>query len=160
MPPPFLIEITLGLFVSTTGAPVVISQLGITLPHPTTDYEVTAQFSAEEIKNAEDLTTKIRNGTLVWKKTAGGSTETSTDYDADFVDVELENTGVGASDDQTAIKQNLIDIQEDDVNVVTNALILNFEGNVNVTDEGSNKVTVDFAYAGAHQLVGHHPHSF
>jgi len=78
----------MGLFVSTTGLDVNIPELGITITHPTTDFEVDAQFIDEEIKQATTLTTNIRSGDLVWKKTSGGSAETPTDYDPDYVEIE------------------------------------------------------------------------
>ena len=55
----------MGLFVSTTGSNVSISELGIVIVHPAVDQEISAQFSSEEIKNAPTLTSNIRSGALV-----------------------------------------------------------------------------------------------
>jgi hypothetical protein len=96
-----------GLYVSTTGADASIPELGFTLTHPSTDYDLSAQFSAEDLKGASTLTALIRAGTLVWKKTSGGAVETPTDYDQDFVDVENENTGVGAQADRVVMFKDL-----------------------------------------------------
>ena len=85
----------MGLFVDTTGSSVTIDELGITLSHPTTNYDIAGQFSAEEVKGAISLTNYITAGTLVWKKTNGGAAQTPGDYDPDFVDIENENLGTG-----------------------------------------------------------------
>lgn len=99
----------MGLYVSTTGADASIPELGFTLTHPSTDYDLSAQFSAEDLKGASTLTALIRAGTLVWKKTSGAAAETPTDYDQDFVDVENENTGVGALGDRALVYRNVMD---------------------------------------------------
>lgn len=77
----------MSLFLDTTGADVVISELGITISHPTTDFEITDQFEAEEIRSAESLTTAIQNGDLNWKKSSGGPIENGADYDPDYAEV-------------------------------------------------------------------------
>jgi hypothetical protein len=83
------------LFLSTTGADVVIPELGISIIHPATDYEIDAQFSAEDLALASSLTTAINNGSLVWKKTAGGSAQPPTDYDPDYLEAEELSGGSG-----------------------------------------------------------------
>ncbi len=70
----------MGLYVSTTGTNVSIPELGFTLVHPSTDYALSDQFSPEDLQNAETLTSVIRAGTLVWKKTSGGTAQVATDY--------------------------------------------------------------------------------
>ena len=97
----------MGLFVSTTGTTVDIPELGISITHPTTDRELSSQFDSEDIRNAGTLTSVIRSGTLVWRKTAGGSVQAATDYDADFVDVDSENTGPGLKADRVVTFKDL-----------------------------------------------------
>lgn len=97
----------MGLFVSTTGTNVVIPELGITISHPTTDRDISSQFDSEDIRNAGTLTSVIRAGTLVWRKTAGGAAQPATDYDADFVDVDSENTGPGLKADRVVTFKDL-----------------------------------------------------
>lgn len=55
----------MALRVSTTGLDVTIDDLGITLVHPTNNEDLTDQFSAEEIKESEDLTAAIQGGDLI-----------------------------------------------------------------------------------------------
>jgi hypothetical protein len=89
-----------GLYVSTTGTDVEIPELGFTLTHPSTDYALSDQFSYDDIKNASTLTTKILDGSLLWKKTSGGATETSANYDPDLLEAEALNTGTGYEGDR------------------------------------------------------------
>ena len=72
---------------------MVISELGITIAHPTTDFNMGAQFSADEIAGANSLTSAIQAGTLVWKLDAGGATQAAADYDPDHLEVENLSTG-------------------------------------------------------------------
>ena len=106
-----------GLFVSTTGTDVDIPELGIIIVHPTTDRDMGDQFNPEEIRGANSLTTAIVAGTLVWKKSAGGATETPSNYDKDYLDIEQENTGTGATADRAATFKDLALI---DFRAVTN----------------------------------------
>lgn len=76
------------IFLDTTGVEVRIDDLGIVIPHPTTDFEITDQFTADEIQESTDLTNAIHAGTLNWKKTSGGVVETNADYDPDQVEIE------------------------------------------------------------------------
>jgi hypothetical protein len=92
------------LFLSTTGTNVVISELGITITHPTTDFEIDAQFTAEEIKLAPTLTSAINAGTLVWKKTAGGAAQTAANYDSDYL--EATELNEGPSSDSRVVLQS------------------------------------------------------
>lgn len=90
----------MGLYVSTTGADVAIPELGFTLTHPSTDYALSDQFSAEDIRCADSLTTAIRNGSLTWTKTSGGTLQVSTDYDPDLLEADELNTGLGYQGDR------------------------------------------------------------
>lgn len=99
----------MGLYVSTTGSDVGIPELGFSLPHPSTDYALSDQFSDEEIRRAETLTQAIRTGSLTWKKTALGSVQAATDYDPDFLETEAMNTGLGAKNDRAVIFKNITD---------------------------------------------------
>lgn len=83
----------MGLFVSTTGTTVDISELGISIAHPTVDRELDTQFSAQEIEHADSLTSAITSGTLIWRKTAMGVNELPTDYDPDYLLVYDINVG-------------------------------------------------------------------
>lgn len=145
----------MGLFVSTVSTNIAIAELGITLVHPTTNFQVDAQFSSDDIKGATSLTSAILAGTLTWKRTAGGSTETASSYDPDFVDFEYEATGTGNPLDQSPRWRDL-DAQyissTSDVNTTSTsdvALLLltaNFTGKYEVdfsssTDNSSNGFT-------------------
>jgi len=89
-----------GLYVSTTGADASIPELGFTLTHPSTDYDLSAQFSPEDLQGAITLTALIRAGTLVWKKTSVGAAQTPTDYDPDLIEADNMNLGPGAQADR------------------------------------------------------------
>lgn len=137
----------MGLFVDTTGTNVTITELGFTLAHPSTNYDLGGQFTSEEIKRALSLTTAIVGGTLNWKKTSGGAIQPAGDYDPDYLEVEEENVGTGSQDDRAVTFKDLtagkVDVQEDDILVLANADILNFEGPlVSVVDDGGGKVTM------------------
>lgn len=97
----------MGLFVSTTGTTVDIPELGITITHPTTDFNVDAQFSSNEIERASTLTSLIQAGTLVWRKVAAGAIQTPSDYDSNYLEVDEENTGPGPSADRTVTFKDL-----------------------------------------------------
>lgn len=90
----------MGLFVSTTGTNVTIKELGITIVHPATDYDLSSQFSAEEIRGAASLTSAIGSGTLTWRKVAAGPIQLAADYDADWMEVEELNQGSGLVGDR------------------------------------------------------------
>lgn len=97
----------MGLFLSTTGTNVELDELGFTLNHPSIEYELSAQFSSEEIKESVTLTTAIRTGVLTWRKELGGLDQPSVDYDPDFLDLENENTGDGLKDDRAVLFRDL-----------------------------------------------------
>jgi len=97
----------MGLYVSTTGVDVEIEEFGFTLAHPETDYAISDQFDADEVRYAETLTTTIRNGTLIWRMTPAGAIQPPTDYDPDYLDAERENTGDGLEDNQVVLFKDL-----------------------------------------------------
>lgn len=99
------------LFLTTTSSDVVVPELGITIVHPTTDFEISAQFSAEEIASATSLTTAITSGQLTWKKTAMGADELASDYDPDYVEIAELNTGTGDSQDRAIIFRNFDNVE-------------------------------------------------
>lgn len=93
----------MGLFVSTTGADVEIPELGFTLTNPSVDYDLSGQFSDEEVARADSLTAAISSGVLVWKKTFGGAVEAPADYDPDYLEVGELNTGTGKYEDRAVV---------------------------------------------------------
>jgi hypothetical protein len=95
------------LFVTTTGASVNITELGYTITHPTTDFEVDAQFTSDEIERAASLTTAIQAGTLIWRKVAAGTNQPAADYDPNFVEIDEENLGPGQTLDRTVTFKDL-----------------------------------------------------
>lgn len=97
----------MGLYVSTTGEDVPIPELGITIVHPTIDRDLRSQFTPDEIQYAPTITSKIRDGTLIWKKTSGGSTELPTDYDPDLLEATELNLGVGVIGDRVVTFKDL-----------------------------------------------------
>jgi hypothetical protein len=97
----------MGLFVSTTGTTQSIPELGIEIAHPTTDRDMLAQFSVDEIGQASTLTSLIQAGTLVWRKVAAGTIQPAADYDPDFVEIERANTGPGQQLDRAVTFRDL-----------------------------------------------------
>lgn len=85
----------MALFVSTTGSTVEVPELGISIVHPTSDFDVTAQFSVEEIKAAASLTAAIQAGTLAWKFLVADVAQNAASYDPDMVDLLDEDSGTG-----------------------------------------------------------------
>jgi len=97
----------MGLFVDTTGSNVDIQELGITLVHPITDYDLSGKFSPDDLRDAGSLTAAILAGDLNWKKTSGGTIEPNAEYDADIVDIDNENLGPGKQDDRSVTFKDL-----------------------------------------------------
>lgn len=97
----------MGVFVSTVSADVSLPKLGIVLVHPTTNYDLGAQFSGDDLKRASDLTAAITGGSLTWKRTAGGAVEAAGDYDPDFLDIDNENLGPGLQADRVVTFKDL-----------------------------------------------------
>jgi hypothetical protein len=93
----------MGLFVSTVSTNIALSELGITLTHPVVNYRLDTQFNGDEIANATSLASAIASGTLIWKKTAGGTTELAAAYDPDFVRIEQLNTGTQINVDPSQV---------------------------------------------------------
>lgn len=121
----------MGLYVSTTGTDVAIPELGIVITHPATNMALSDQFSPEDLQNAETLTSVIRAGTLVWRKTAGGAAQTATDYDSDFVKIEQQNTGLGSKQDRSVTFDDITNGAEDvSFSNVTVGNVLSFEEEV------------------------------
>jgi len=113
-----------GLYVSTTGTDVSIPELGFTLVHPSTDYALSDQFSAEDLQGASTLTSVIRAGTITWKKTSGGSAEVSTDYDPDYIEAEILNTGAGAKADRVVTFKDLTAFEPPKAGIVSSGSFL------------------------------------
>lgn len=90
----------MGLFVDTVSTDISIDELGITLVHPTIDYDISGKFDGRMIAEATSLTSAIQGGLLVWKKTSGGAVELASDYDSDVVLADEANLGPGNSDDR------------------------------------------------------------
>jgi hypothetical protein len=90
------------LFLSTTTTDVEIKELGFTLVHPSIDFAIDSQFEPEEIRDALSLTVAITSGNLVWKKTAGGSAQSPSGYDPDYVLIKVQNSSTGINDDRVA----------------------------------------------------------
>jgi hypothetical protein len=84
-----------SLFVSTTGTDVTIPELGIVIVHPTTNRELSEQFSEMEIHEAESLTAAIQAGTLTWKNDAAGADQDPANYDRDYLEIMEARTGSG-----------------------------------------------------------------
>lgn len=93
----------MGLFLSTGGSPFTITELGYTIPASTTDWDITTQFTAEEIRGALSLTSAIQAGTITWRLTAGGTAQTAANYDPDYAEVEELKTGAGTSVNDTLV---------------------------------------------------------
>lgn len=54
----------MSLRVSTTGSDVVLVDLGITVTHPTTNRDLSLEFTSIELRDSDDLTQAIQNGNL------------------------------------------------------------------------------------------------
>ena len=86
-----------SLFVSTTGTDVAIPELGIVIVHPTTNQELTGQFTEMDIHEAESLTAAIQAGTLTWKNDAAGADQPASNYDRDYLEIMEIRTGAGTA---------------------------------------------------------------
>ena len=75
-----------------------VPELGISIIHPAVDFEISAQFSSDEISQAASLTTAITSGVLTWKKTSGGPVETAGNYDPDWTETDELNSGGAIAD--------------------------------------------------------------
>lgn len=137
----------MGLYVSTTGTSVDIPELGISITHPTTDRDLSYQFSAEDIRGAATLTATIRAGTLTWKKMLGGSVQPATDYDPDFVKIDGENSGLGIKGDREPIFSDL-----SSTGVLGSPFIASLA--IVSTAASTSKVTLSGTYAGEHICPG------
>jgi len=104
----------MALFLSTTGFDVVISELGITIPHPTVDFQIDDQFSSKEISRAVSLTQAIRGGDLIWRKESSGPDEEPLDYDEDWVRVSQLSTGPGSFLDRIIKQSDIADFESSD----------------------------------------------
>lgn len=116
----------MGLYVSTVSVNVAISELGITLVHPVTDYRLDSQFNGDEIGNAASLTSAIAAGTLTWRKTAGGTIETAASYDADYIRIEQLNTGTQIAIDPAQVNNFASTVRSvvlTGIDLTTNAVI-------------------------------------
>lgn len=109
----------MGLFVSTAGSNVTINELGITLNHPTNNYDLGSQFDPEDLRNATSLTQAIVNGILIWKKTSAGVNEPSNNYDPDWVDLDNELTGGYYADRVLTMRQLVVPRVITTANVLT-----------------------------------------
>ena len=98
----------MGLFVDTTGTDVPIRELGILIVDPTSNFDIGGQFLPGAVEGAASLTAAIQAGTLAWKKTNGGSIETPSDYDNNWLHVDEANTGPGDVDDRVVTFKDLV----------------------------------------------------
>lgn len=73
----------MALRVSTTGSDVFLYDLGILIVDPTTDRDLSLEFTSEELKDSEDLTNAIQNGDLTVDD--GQFEINATDYDPNEV---------------------------------------------------------------------------
>lgn len=96
------------LRVSTTGSNVQLDDLGITVTHPTTNRDLTLEFTAQELKESEDLTAAVQASSLTVDD--GQFQINATDYDANEVfnqDLGLKTDSRFVSHDElTAGKQD------------------------------------------------------
>lgn len=90
----------MGLFVDTVSADVALPDLGITLTHPTTNYDLGGKFEARLISESTDLYAAITGGQLNWKKTSGGTILANADFDPDIVLADEANLGPGDENDR------------------------------------------------------------
>lgn len=80
----------MSLRVSTTGSNVSLKDLGLLIPHPTVDFDLTLYFTDIELRESLSLTTAIQGGSLLVDN--GSINIPATDYDPD--EVLLQNLGV------------------------------------------------------------------
>jgi hypothetical protein len=73
----------MALRVTTTGTNVILTDLGISINHPTSNRDLSLEFTAIELKNSIQLTTAIQNGYLLVDD--GSFSIDATDYDPDEV---------------------------------------------------------------------------
>lgn len=70
----------MALYVTTVSANVALDDLGYTIVHPTSAFDIEARFGIDACARSESLTNAIRNGLLYWTRTSGGYNELPTDY--------------------------------------------------------------------------------
>lgn len=73
----------MALRVTTTGSDVPLYDLGITVTHPTSNRDLSVEFTALELKNSQDLTAAIQGGQLIADD--GSYALFAADYDPDEV---------------------------------------------------------------------------
>ena len=77
------------LFISTTGliSPVIFDDLGKrTFSHPTTDYEITQEYTFEELFDSNDIKSNLDSGNITFKDVFGNSILTSEElYQASMI---------------------------------------------------------------------------
>ena len=80
----------MALRISTTGSDVMIHDLGINVPHPTVNRDLSLEFTAMELKKSEDLTEAIASGDLTVDD--GSFAIHASDYDPD--ELLLQDLGI------------------------------------------------------------------
>jgi hypothetical protein len=73
----------MALRVTTTGSDVYLDDLGIVVVHPTTNRDLSLEFSALDLKHSNDLTDAIQSGSLLAND--GNFSLIADDYDPDEV---------------------------------------------------------------------------
>jgi hypothetical protein len=103
----------------------------------------------------ENIIRNLSNGDIVSSQTKSGDDVTI--LESSFKITKLE----GVKGDQGTPGGTTVTIQEDDNTITTNTGIINFEGNVNIADEGNGKATVlipnqsnEFKYVNVYDSVG------
>ena len=87
----------MALFLSTVSGDVTIEELGYIIPHPTVNFEITAQFSEEDIRNADSIASLISSGLLLYRLSPVEPYRNENSYDKDIALAEsLVNNGTSS----------------------------------------------------------------
>jgi hypothetical protein len=84
--------------VSTTGADVTLADLGLIVADPTTDLDLSLQFTPDELAASQDLDTAVQNGDLTLKIT-------SDEYGEYEVDATEYYTGLAIDDEEDYVTE-------------------------------------------------------
>lgn len=102
----------MAFLVKTVSSDVIISELGFTISHPTTDLDLSLQFEPEDLRDADSLTQAISSGALQYRLTNQEAYRSSSSYDKDILAAhDLASVGTSASE-FTGSSSNPVDALE------------------------------------------------
>ncbi len=137
----YLINYGLSFDVSSSGTFSAQVKINDNTVMPASNRNTEDGNDRDELSNSIVATLTAGDWISLQLKRAGGA---ATAKNASFNVTKLDGVK-GEKGDPGTPGGTTVDIEKDDVTVISNADTINFEGNVTVTDEGNNKVTVDIS---------------